>query len=438
MKVFLALALLTMSSSAYAQAVLVETTDSQGTKAYGAATVVDTKDGRPILVGCGHQFKKPQSKILINGKDLATLLFSEVNDHSDISILQLNRQAEVNVKATLGRSPKEKGPIHIYKGGVTLKGEWSPLPEQTRDGKRYFIRGLRDDGMMQTYLEGIDFGWSGAPVYDSKDEMIGVVSGMTQGEGSVVVWTPVETLRESLAHYLTPSQASKVIVYVGVLDPKEYNCEGCIKFKEDLSSGTVKQDGVEYRLVTHGTKDIEQTQQQMQRSGYVAPTRYPWFWSPECRCDPVIGYKGGPWLLSWLPRIHVPVRSVQPIPQSNDVLVPPIPSNYRDVSDAEKTDRIKYLESAVATLQKRLDNLKLAPSINGEKGDQGFDGRDGKDGINGKDGTNGKDGIDDRPIAVQIIAVSPDGKETVIASESYPRGQPIKLRFKESYIKSGE
>ena len=110
---------------------------------------------------------------------------------------------------------------------------------------------------------------------------------------------------------------------------------------------------------------------------------------------------------------------------------PPDEDRAPDVPDIEKTSRIRELERQIAEIQKQLASVQAKSGPPGPPGKDGTNGRDGADGKTGRD-------LDALPIDVQIVSVSASGVETLIAKESYPRGHPIRLVFREEWIKSGE
>jgi len=146
--------------------------------------------------------------------------------------------------------------------------------------------------------------------------------------------------------------------------------------------------------------------------------------------------------------------------------VPPPPDTGKDVPDAEKTTRIRNLESDVRALKSLLSELQAAKVlVPSEKGERGSDGKQGPPGEAGPPGPAGsfsgsfeiytkdsqgtesvlqtgvvKSGAPLRiyipPNRVKIISVAPDGTETVIASEVFRPDTPIKLRFYEKWLQS--
>lgn len=83
----------------------------------------------------------------------------------------------------------------------------------------------------------------------------------------------------------------------------------------------------------------------------------------------------------------------------------------------------------------------------GDRGEPGLQGLPGRDGLNGKDGSPGKDAepldlarleaiekLANEPIRFRVVAVAPDGTETLVDEETYPRGKTITLKMLEKFL----
>lgn len=106
---------------------------------------------------------------------------------------------------------------------------------------------------------------------------------------------------------------------------------------------------------------------------------------------------------------------------------PPVSPPVRDIPDAQKTQKIAYLERKVVELERRL------ASVHCERGAQGPPGKDGGTGPAGPPGPTGPAGRT-YPIEVRIISVNDNGDEKVLRHMRFEPGQPIDLKFHERLL----
>lgn len=135
---------------------------------------------------------------------------------------------------------------------------------------------------------------------------------------------------------------------------------------------------------------------------------------PQCSCQPTIKQ----------PLVPVPVDRV-----------PFVSSLAGDVPDAEKAARIRSLESRLAVIEARFSEpSRAATASEAYHRDRGPAGPPGPPGKDGRDGRN----ADLKPIVVQLDVVDDQGQILSSDRETFPPGEPIKLRFRAVRVGSRE
>lgn len=131
---------------------------------------------------------------------------------------------------------------------------------------------------------------------------------------------------------------------------------------------------------------------------------------PQCVCPPS----------SQLPLVPIPLARLPPMTFAGDV------------PDAEKTARIRSLESKLLAMESQLSELRKAMTTS-----EAFRRERGPAGPTGPPGNDGRDGKDAKllPITVQLEVVDDEGKVISSDQETYQPGEPIKLRFKAVTVK---
>ncbi len=137
---------------------------------------------------------------------------------------------------------------------------------------------------------------------------------------------------------------------------------------------------------------------------------------PQCSCKPNIK------------------RPLVPVPVPVD-RVPLVSSLAGDVPDAEKAARIRSLESRLAVIEARFSEpSRAATASEAYHRDRGPAGPPGPPGKDGRDGRH----AELKPIVVQLDVVDDQGQVLSSDRETFPPGEPIKLRFRAVRVGSRE
>lgn len=293
MKTLTTLLLLLLAVPCEAQWVAVQSRAANGdTQLASGIHLGYDQAGKAIVVCSGHQFRDWDQKNPTVDQTAATVIQHQVDHQTDFAELRLLREWQVRRPSPARmaeRSPTRKTQVYSWRNGTILSGYWEPSTP-TADGA--IQSNIFTDGNYRGFMAGVTPGWSGAPVYQLPDQsLIGMI---IASDGNEVVWVPIEHIRQNLS---SPPGHDPDTVYVGV----KKGCSPCGQFKRDYAQGEFRGAGVVFRVLELGSSEYKEVVDRIERAGYQAPQAAPWFWSPRCNCNPLVDYRGVPWLLAWLP-----------------------------------------------------------------------------------------------------------------------------------------